>query len=552
MKAIRNSLVTVLLITSALISLAGCSEKTPATETTLQTTTVQRGNLSNIITAAGNLALAKTEDLAVDIFYQQGTITEVLVEVGDSVTQGQVLARIDGEEWQEQIDALETSLVTAQRNLTTKEQAMLAAERSIKTKELACQTAKINLDAAQYALESINEVKEIQDKIDILEARLVYIDNTILYADDADKWAWGNHKQEVEQQLADYVQDKNDILAGNNLTITDSVALEIQRKLLSIDTACLNMESATDDLNEALLNLDYATVDVDTARKQLSSISNTLEEAQEKSPDVIAPFDGFIVALNVKGGDEVIRGKVAVQIADPNQFQADIFVNEVDILQVGIGTIATVAADAITGVSFPASVTHISPTATITSGVVNYLVRVELTPMDELATGFGSLGDIDKSEGFPIPEGFEPPEGFEFPTELEAPEGFEIPEGFQPPSGNFGGMIGFTSGTLDDLRDGMSVTVSLIISSEENVLLVPYTSVTVTGGKSYVQVILDNGETEQREVTTGSTNYTNIVIAEGLEEGETIVVPEGTITGDFSQFQFGSGMMFPGMGGGGR
>ena len=69
-----------------------------AEEVERQVVTVQRGNLVIDITAVGNLALSCTEDLAFEI---AGTVEEVLVEEADSVEEGQVLAKLDIEEWEE-------------------------------------------------------------------------------------------------------------------------------------------------------------------------------------------------------------------------------------------------------------------------------------------------------------------------------------------------------------------------------------------------------------------------------------------------------------------
>ena len=98
-----------LLVTATLVfTLTGCGSEQGSEEDQpeFQPATVQRGDITIDITAAGNLALSRTEDLAVDLFYGQsgasgtkGTIGEVLVEEGDSVTEGQVLVTIDREEW---------------------------------------------------------------------------------------------------------------------------------------------------------------------------------------------------------------------------------------------------------------------------------------------------------------------------------------------------------------------------------------------------------------------------------------------------------------------
>jgi HlyD family secretion protein len=82
--------------------------------------TVAKGNLSVEISAAGNLALAETEDLAFEV---AGTVLEVMGKAGDSVTEGQELAKLDTMEWDKQLKTLERAVVTAQRYLADKESA---------------------------------------------------------------------------------------------------------------------------------------------------------------------------------------------------------------------------------------------------------------------------------------------------------------------------------------------------------------------------------------------------------------------------------------------
>ena len=57
-----------------------------------QVVPVQRGDLTIDISAAGNLALSITDNLAFDI---SGIVEEILVEEGDSVEEGQLLVKLD-------------------------------------------------------------------------------------------------------------------------------------------------------------------------------------------------------------------------------------------------------------------------------------------------------------------------------------------------------------------------------------------------------------------------------------------------------------------------
>jgi macrolide-specific efflux system membrane fusion protein len=343
-----------------------------------QIATVQGGNLTIEITGSGNLALSSTEDLN---FEMAGTVQEVLVEIGDSVEEGQVIARLDTSEWEDELTKLELNLLQA----------------------------KINLWNAELAL-------------DKAEA-----DTTSAYR------AWDIRIKTLQVKLAD---------------------------------------GSLKDAEEAL------------------------EEASEASPEVTAPFDGFVTNVNVSGGDEVKKGTVAATLADPNKFEVDIMVNEMDISQVEKGGEATLQADAISGISFPAKVTYIAPTATIQSGVVNYGVTVEVESLEAVAQGSNSTSQA------------------------------------------------LATSQASQLREGLTVTVGIIVDQRFNVLVVPNGAITTQGGHSYVQVLSPDGTIEMRAIKTGITDYVNTEVTDGLSEGEKVIVPQGTDTSSTTTSQW------PGMPGG--
>ena len=129
----------VILITVGLVAaLTGCSSDSgSAASSENQVITVQRGDLTIDITAAGNLALSTKEDLAFEISGTEQeplTVEEVLGEEGDSVEEGQVLVTLDTAALEEKV--------------TTREQAVNTAELSARTAELSVTTAEINLQDA--------------------------------------------------------------------------------------------------------------------------------------------------------------------------------------------------------------------------------------------------------------------------------------------------------------------------------------------------------------------------------------------------------------------
>jgi len=417
-KVFRITLILVLCGVGAFLLISAFKpEPVPVSEN--KAITVQRGDLTVDITASGNLALSVEEELA---FEMAGTVEEVLVEEGDSVEQGQLLAKLDTSEWDDVLTALERDLLQAE----------------------------INLENAEYALDKAEEETTTSIVGDI-----------------------------VVQECAD--------------------SREIDIKELQVELA----QARFDDDQKAL------------------------EEALEKSPEITAPFDGFITKVNVEGGDEVLTGMVAVKLADPNKFEADILVSEMDILQVKLEGEAWVQVDAMQGMSLPAKITHISPTATIQQGVVNYQVKVEVQSLEAVqqeqqearqkAMEKISQGELPERLKQAIEEGEITQEQAEEKMEQiqqkqvgqQGQKPAMIPEDFQ-------------------LREGLTVTVSIIVDERHNVLLVPNSAIITEGQQTYIQVLSPDGTIEQRAITTGISNWQYTEVTSGLSEAEEIIVPQSS------------------------
>jgi len=92
------------------------------------TATVTREDFSTTVTASGTIEPARTEDLA---FGSSGEVTAVLVEPGDRVRKGQVLARIDADALRAQRDAAASALDAAEAQLSEDDASVAAAESQL-------------------------------------------------------------------------------------------------------------------------------------------------------------------------------------------------------------------------------------------------------------------------------------------------------------------------------------------------------------------------------------------------------------------------------------
>jgi hypothetical protein len=230
-------------------------------------------------------------------------------------------------------------------------------------------------------------------------------------------------------------------------------------------------------------------------------------------------------------------------MADPTKFKADIYISEVDINQIKIGMAATVQLTSSTTSKFPAKVTAIAPTATNSSGVITYKVQVDLLTTEETKQLLASQVQATQPSPSGQPSSGQPPSG-------------QFPSG-QPPSGQSSNQTVASSSTsaasapltLEQLRDGLSATITITVQEKQNVLMVPSKAVTRQGADKVVKI--PKGETtEIRVVKTGLSNSQYTEITEGLSEGETVVTSTTSSTTSTTKSTTSSmGGMMGGMGG---
>ena len=482
MRLLKITLI-ILLIAVPVTLLPSCASK-PDSEAVPENrvVTVQRGNLTIDITASGNLELSRKDDLA---FEMSGTVEEVLVEAGDTVEEGQVLAKLDTSEWENQLTALERKVTAAERQITTAERKLTAAERQLTAKKRDLIQSQINLNNAELALE------------------------------------------QAEEQTTDY--------------------LELESKRLAYELAQGRVEDAQTAVEDAQTAIEDAQTGIEDAKLDLEDAREELDEAKSGSPVITAPFAGFITKVNVEGGDEVFKGTVAVTLADPTKFEADLMVSEMDILQVKLDGEAQVQVDAMQGLSLPAKVTHISPTATIQSGVVNYEVKVEVQSLETVMQEQQEARQeaMEKMVEGELPERLRQAIEEGRITQEEAEEMIK-----QRQEGQGGQQRQMPTMIPEDfqLREGLTVTVSIIVDERNDVLLVPNGAITTQGRQTFVQMLAADGTIEERSVQAGISNWQFTEVTSGLSEGEQVVLPQGTTTTPATQQQGAPRGMVPGMG----
>lgn len=83
-----------------------------------------------------------------------------------------------------------------------------------------------------------------------------------------------------------------------------------------------------------------------------------------------------------------------------------------------------------------------------------------------------------------------------------------------------------------ELKGGLTATADIDIYNAENVLVVPLSAVTTTPAGSFVTVMHEaTGQSEKRQVTLGKQNFQFAELLSGLKEGDKVIIEEKSVTG---------------------
>jgi len=221
------------------------------------------------------------------------------------------------------------------------------------------------------------------------------------------------------------------------------------------------------------------TLDLAVAKGKVIQASTTLERAQERLSEAVvrAPIDGTILQKYVEEGQiiasgvsNVSGGTPIVDIADMSSVYIETGIDEIDIGKVQIGQFATVIAEAYPELEFNGEIVRIAPEAKIEQNVTLFDVVVE----------------VKNNDG--------------------------------------------------KLKSGMNTRVEIEIVKKENVLLAPVITMQIPDAKDLgdfqnrdanVRSVLlkQEGKFILQIVETGLSNFKQVIILAGVEEGSILGVP---------------------------
>jgi HlyD family secretion protein len=357
-----GGIVLVLLIVGGVFVWQNQNART-STSVRSQTATVQRGSLVATINAAGNVSAPQQVALA---FQTSGRVIKVNVQVGDAVKKSQVLMELDTTDLELALKTARADLVSAQASY---DQTKANLDFELRNAQSSLTSAKASLDAAKASADqnpnSLIVAKASLDKatVTLQQAQAEY--NKVAWRGDV-----GMTSQAATLQTATI--DYQTTLANYKMTVATINDSALKQAQATYDKAQIALEQAQRNLDTSLR----------TAQVTLDNVQVAVEQAQRNldKTRLEALFDGLVAQANYNVGDA--PSSTAVVLVNTSRLQVKVTVAEVDVPRVKLGDTAQMTLDALPGKTYDAKVTTIAPVGTVTSGVVNYPVVLDITNND--------------------------------------------------------------------------------------------------------------------------------------------------------------------------
>jgi RND family efflux transporter MFP subunit len=254
--------------------------------------------------------------------------------------------------------------------------------------------------------------------------------------------------------------------------------LELSEKILDENISTYRQGLNMKTLRDYNINVQSAIINLQRAKQALLKT------------ELLAPFDGKVVDVNLRGGDMITQrymvtgapiDSYVIQMANTNLMRMTGLIDEIDIVKIAghpsKNLTATILVDAFPGREFKGKVTFISPFGPTQASGIQY---------------YGTI---------------------------------------QPTLSTYKVEIALDPAETAYLTGGLTATAKILVDSRSSVLTVPTTAVNGKGGDYTVRVLKDEktGLVEQRPVSIGLQSSNATEITSGLAEGDTIVLESAAV-----------------------
>jgi HlyD family secretion protein len=425
----------------------------------LQTAKARTGDLSIVVSGAGNLVAASRVELG---FRASGTVLVVDTQVGQTVTQGQVLVRLDDSAARLQLatkelalqalispdalNAAEIARLTAQDNLNTAiTNLQYLISPTVYTSELALAKAQATLDEKKAAKAPAAEITAAESEVKRSQSAL----NAALYTYRAD------------YVPATFLYTYKDTVTNETLeTVNPPTADDISLARAKVRTAELALEDANvyfERLSSKVTCADLTAVGTLTSKLTQACLDVKSAQLTLDGANLVAPNAGLVTEVSAAVGQSVSTSPVVT--ISTNAMYLHFYVEETDLGQMKAGLPVRVTFDAYPDQVFEGVIERIDP----------------------------ELASVD---GSPAVSAW---------ATLDTTQGGEL------------------------FLSGMTAEVEVVAGEAKSTVLVPAQALRELSAGSYaVFIVQPDGSLKLTPVTTGLRDLANVQILSGLKAGDVV------------------------------
>lgn len=450
---------------------------------------VERGRITATVSATGAI---EPEALVSLTFGLAGTVQQVNVTRGQQVTAGQVLATLNAEELALAVQQAEDALAIQQLTLAQAQNRTPSAAR-LATADADIAAAEANVTVSEGSLEAaIAAVQQAEaQKAQLLAgptAAEIAAAEADLSAARLDQKQWQDrYDQLIQNEILGWPEEeaRQALDASNKRLVAAEARLEalrngprladIQVVDAAIAAAQAQVTSAEGNVAAAEANLARARAAADLLAEPATEDELAVLEAQVRSAEtnleiarlrleqsqVVAPIDGTVATVATNAGEQVTPGVPVITVVNEDAFHITVNVDEIDIDRIAVGQPVDITLDALPEEQVTGTISDIAPTPSSATGIVTYLVTINIT----------EFGDLNLRPG----------------------------------------MSANASVVVDEVDDVLTVPNWAIRLDRET-------------GEAFVNIERNDGTVEEVPVTTGLRNEQFSEILSGLSAGDVVVV----------------------------
>jgi HlyD family secretion protein len=317
------------------------------------------------IVLSGNIELTEV-NIA---FKTAGKLIERMVDEGDPVTKGMVIARLDRDQLLRQQERERAALAAAQMQLAQAQTAVNWQQQTLHA-DLEQRRADLRAYEAQYEqLKNGSRPQEIQDAKAAVEAAQAVYDRArndweraqaLFKNDDISRAQYDQYRTQFDsaQAALKQAQQRADlVLIGPRQEQIEAARAQMERA-----RAALKMAEANElELKRRNQEVSARRAEIERERAQIALIDSQLEDTV-----AVSPIEGVVLVKAADVGEVLAPGATVVTIGDMDHPWLRGYIGERDLGRVKLGTKAKITSDSYPGKAYWGRVSFISSEAEFT------------------------------------------------------------------------------------------------------------------------------------------------------------------------------------------